>query len=115
MTLSKGEEWRQDSAFVCGVISYEALAHPSKHNGAVVSVPGLATTGIDPAFLSSPRVRMRGRSIPAGFDFLCDRLRRSTDSLMFSLRMQQRFDMKRFQSDVLLNDALQKQISAFNF
>lgn len=103
--------------FVCGVISYEASAHPSKHNGAVVSVLGLATTGIDPAFLSSPRVRMRGRSIPAGFDFLCGRLRLSADSLMFSMRMQERFDTRRFESDVLLNDALQKQrnlqISAF--
>lgn len=35
------------------VISDEALAHPSKHNGAVVSVPGLATTGIDLELLSS--------------------------------------------------------------
>lgn len=42
-----------DRTLLCGVISPEASAHPSQHNGAVVSVPGLTTTGIDPPLLSS--------------------------------------------------------------
>ncbi|KAI9526082.1 hypothetical protein NQZ68_002630 [Dissostichus eleginoides] len=49
-----------DRSLLCGVISYDAPAHPSEHNGAVVSVLGLTTTGIDPALLSSLRVCMRG-------------------------------------------------------
>lgn len=54
---------------------------------------------------------MRGRSIPASFDFF---VAVSTDSLMFSLRMQERFDMTRFEikvpeQDVLLKEAVQKQ------
>lgn len=52
------------------------------------------------------RVRMRGPVNTCKLWFLCGCL--STDSLMFSLRMQERFDMKRFETTVSSTDVLLK-------
>lgn len=93
-----------DRALLCKVISYEALAHPSEHNGAVVLVPGLATTGIDLEFLSSSvSVWEAGQYLQALISFWFSL---SADSLMFSLWRQQGFDVRQMSH---LEEGLQKQ------